>query len=117
MIKANLTGSGLAAQAAINLVGSVANNLTAAGSTQATALLVSADVNVVTTAASSTGVILPSTLSAGDFLEVVNYGANTITVYPPVGGKINNGTLNAGKTVTANSNAIFTCIDNLNFFS
>lgn len=116
-IKTSLTGSGIAPLAAISVVGVVANTLTATGTTQTTALALTADVNIVTTAAASTGVVLPSTLSAGDEIWVVNYGANSLAVYPPVGGKINNGTLNASISVSTNATVLLKCIDNLNFFS
>lgn len=115
-IAKKLIGLGLPWGTAAGVVGNVDNNLTAAGSTQATALLVSNDINVVTTTAASTGVILRSDLSAGDSQEVVNYGASTLTVYPPVGGKINNGSANAGVSVAANTSALYTSIDGLNFF-
>lgn len=115
-IKAKLTGSGTAPLAALNITGTVTTSLTSTGSTQATALLITDDINVVTTTASSTGVRLFEGLSAGDRQEVVNYGANALAVYPPVGGKINNGTLNASVSLAANKAGRFTCIDSLNFF-
>ena len=60
--------------------------LTAAGSTQGTALaLALAHINIITTAAASTGVILPTTPDNGDTMVVVNGGANALAVYPPVG--------------------------------
>jgi hypothetical protein len=117
-IKANLTGSGIAPLAAIGIAGgNISNSLTAAGTTQATALALTNlnDVHVITTAASSTGAVLPSSLSIGDQMVVVNGGANSITLYPPSGGKLNNGTANAGLAVAANKAAHVFCIDNLNF--
>lgn len=115
-IARKLIGLGLPWGTAVGVVGNVDNNLTATGTTQATALLVSNDINVLTTTAASTGVILRSDLSAGDTQEVVNYGAQTLTVYPPVGGKINNGSANAGVSVATNTSALYTSIDGLNFF-
>jgi hypothetical protein len=117
-IKANLTGSGIAPLAAIGIAGgNISNTLTAAGTNQATALVLTSlnDIHVITTAAASTGAILPSTLSIGDQMVVVNGGANSITLFPPVGGKLNNGTANAGLAVAANKAAHVFCIDNLNF--
>jgi len=114
-IKVKLLGSGNAPLSAQAIGGTVTTNLTATGSTQATALLVSDDFNVVTTTAASTGVVLPATLTAGDTIIVANYGANTLSVYPPVGGKINNGTLNAAVSITTLKNGEFVCIDGLNF--
>lgn len=117
-IKSKLTGVGTAPAQAQNITGTLVNSLTAAGSSQGTALaLGNDDYNIVTTTAASTGVILPATLSASDEMWVVNYGANTLSVYPPVGGKINNGSTNAAVSISANKNASFICIDGLNFIA
>lgn len=115
-IKQKLTGVGIAPAAALNITGTVANNVSAAGSTQATATALSLDdLQVVTTVAASQGVILPA-LSAGDEMVVANYdGSDALSVYPPVGGKINNGTLNAAVSITAGKSGTFACIDSLNF--
>lgn len=63
--------------------GSVAAGLTAAGTTRANALALTAATNVVGTAASGTGVILPSaaTVGVGGSVIVFNDGANAIKVY------------------------------------
>lgn len=111
MIKANLTGLGTASQLATVMAGTVTTNLTATGSSQATALLVSDDINVLTTTASSTGVILRANLSAGDSQMVVNYGLQTLSVYPPGTGKIQNGTASAAFSVATLKTAIFTSVD------
>jgi len=115
-IKAKVTGSGNSPLSTLTIVGEVSNSLTAAGTTQANALAIGNDINVITTTAASTGVVLPATLSAGDQITVVNYGASTLNVFPPVGGKINNGTTNAAVTLATLKNAQYTCIDGLNFF-
>jgi uncharacterized protein (AIM24 family) len=44
-------------------------------------------------------------------MTVTNHGANTLTVYPATGGKIANGSANAGFSVPANKSAFFQCID------
>ena len=88
----------------------MANNLTAAGTTQANALALSAVNNIVTTAAASTGVRLPST-GAGDGVIVANLGANALLVYPVVGGSIQGGATNAGFSVPTLKTAIFTARD------
>jgi len=90
-----LSTSGLSAVAALAIGGDTATGLTAAGSTQATALALPAANNFIATAAASTGVILPPG-NAGDFVFVYNGGASTVTVYPPVGGTINNLSANTG---------------------
>lgn len=90
-----LATSGLSATASLAINGTVATGLTAAGSTQATALALGATNNFVGTTAASTGVILPYG-NAGDIVFVYNGGASSLTVYPPVGGTINNLSANTG---------------------
>lgn len=77
-----LVSSGMHTVAATAILGPVATGLTAAGSSQANALALDNCVNVVATAAASTGVILPA-CEAGDVVEVYNQGANALAVYPP----------------------------------
>lgn len=122
--KRNAMGAGVPAGAANTLIGGVTDNFIATGTTQATAALLTFGSNtVVRTGASNTGVILaPGNGSgdgffAGDWTRVSNFVAgNAINVYPPVGGKIQNGTTNAAFSVGALKTAEFTCIDGLNFF-
>ena len=92
------------------LVGDVANGLTAAGSTQGTALKLASVNNVVTTAAASTGVQLPS-MGTGDAIVVANLGANALLVYPVTGGAIQTGAANAGFSVGAGKTAVFIARD------
>lgn len=117
MIKQRLTGSGFASLQTLSVGETVSNSLTAAGSTQANAVLLGDDINVFTTTGASTGCILPSTLvaSGGDKITVINYGANALSVYPPTGGKINNGTTNAAVSLAANKSGIFISIDGTNY--
>lgn len=98
---------GFAAQA---IVGDVGNNLTAAGSTQGTALKLASANNVVTTTAASTGVQLPA-MGTGDCVEVANLGANALLVYPVTGGTIQGGAANAGFSVPTLKTAMFTARD------
>jgi hypothetical protein len=111
---ANLMGTGSSGAAAQAAVGMPSVNLTATGNSQGTALALPSDFNVFTTVAASTGAILP-TSRTGDWLTVVNHGANTLSVYPPTGGKIANGSANAAFSVAANKTAQFQCIDSINF--
>ena len=105
--QAKLTGLGIAPAAAAQVCGSITTGITALGSTQLTATSIYDDVNVVSTAAASTGVILPSNRSAGDTVEVVNLGANALSVYPPSGGNIGTGSANAAFSVPVSKSAIF----------
>ena len=106
--QAKLMGSGLAAAAATQITsGDLTNSITAAGATQATATAIYSEVNIVTTAAAATGVLLPSNRAAGDQLEVANLGANALAVYPPVGSAIGTGATNAAFSVPVSKTCLF----------
>ena len=111
----SLVAAGISGLAAAAITGNAANNLTAAGTTQATALLLPSDVNRFTTVAASSGTILPP-MNAGDWTVIYNGGANALAVYPPVGGVINQGATNAAYSVTTtNRTAIVFCVDALTY--
>lgn len=105
-LASRLMGSGMAAQAAVNIVGDVSAPLTATGSGQSTALPLSNVVNYVTTTASSTGVQLFGQ-AISDQLEVYNAGANALSVYGLTGDTIQGGSANAAFSIAANKGAIF----------
>lgn len=100
----NIMGAGVAAAAAAaDTISSVATALTATGTTQATALSITADVNFVSTVGASSGVIVYNGV-IGDSTFIMNdAGANALTVYPPVGGKFNNLATNAGFSLPVNT--------------
>lgn len=107
-----MMGTGIPADTAraVNL-GQTASALTAAGSTQGTALALDAvsSIHLVTTAALNTGVRLPAASApsvAGDILYIRNDGANPLTVYPATGEFINALAVNTGKAVAVGSAAI-----------
>jgi hypothetical protein len=77
--------------------------LTATGNSQATALSLVSSFSVFGTVAASTGAIIGE--PRGIYF-VANNGANTLTLYPPVGGNINGGTLNAGISIPTGKSAI-----------
>ena len=82
--------------------------VTALGSSQATAYPVVKAFTAVSTAAASTGVILPDV--PGVEYVIKNAGANTINVYPPVGGTIDSvGVVNSPQTLATNTFASFIC--------
>lgn len=93
-----LVVSGLSAPQATAIQGTVANGLTALGTTQANALALPADVNYFTTVAASTGTVLPA-MNPGDSVNIYNKGAAALLVYPPVGAVINSLGANAGYSV------------------
>lgn len=77
----DITAGGTSAMSAQAINGRVATGLTAAGTIITDALDLNATINVVSTAASGTGVQLYSMI-VGDEMEVYNGGANTVKVYP-----------------------------------
>jgi hypothetical protein len=77
------------------------NAVSAAGTTQGTATALTVDYNVITTAAASSGVVLP-TATAGRRIVIVNKGANTLSIYPATGGTIDALAANAAIQVAAN---------------
>lgn len=103
----NIMGCGVPALQAQAIGGFATDGLTAAGSNQGTALAIGSDVNVITTTASSTGVILPANPAPGDEIIVANLGANALSVYPASGGAIQNGATNAAFSVGAAKTAKF----------
>lgn len=110
-IPSRLTGSGMAAQAAVNICGDVASTLTATGTTNANALRLSAVVNEVTTTAAGTGVLLPP-IEPGASVYVHNAGANALLVYPgTTGAQINALTATTGGfSVAAAGKALFVAV-------
>jgi hypothetical protein len=72
---------GLSAGTARAINGQVQSAVSAAGTTITDATDLTASINVVTTAAADSGVQLPS-CQIGDGVEILNLGANAVTVYP-----------------------------------
>lgn len=87
---------------------SFASGLTATGSTQGGALLLPALVNRVTTAAASTGVLLPVS-AAGLVVTVINRGANNLKIYGSGTDVINSIATATGTTQQPNSITVYTC--------
>jgi hypothetical protein len=80
------------------VVGGVQANMSAAGTTQGTATVLTCAFNEVITATSNQGVIMPSTVGAE--IVVWNTTAVSIKVYPPSGWSIDSGSTNAAVTLT-----------------
>lgn len=72
---------GLSAGQARAINGQVAASVVAAGTTITDATDLTASVSVIITAASGSGVQIPS-VEISDELEILNLGANTVKVYP-----------------------------------
>lgn len=82
-----------------NMIRSVAATVSAAGTSQATATALTADINNVTTVGSGTGVILPVPV-AGTKITVFSNGANNLLVYPNSGATIDANSANTAVTLT-----------------
>lgn len=110
-LKSEMVASGLFKGTAFAVNGSISTGLTAAGTTQATALPLTSAHNIVGTTAVGTGVILASNLGITDKVYVKNEGANALLVYPPSGGTINGGSANAAVSVAAAAGAWLLTVD------
>jgi len=82
-------------------------SLTAAGTNQATALEVTANINRFSTVAAGTGAKLNSAITLGLPQIIYNGGANPLTVYPATGGTINSLAANAGHTLAINTTCLY----------
>lgn len=82
------------------LAGAANSGITAAGTTQATAQALQGSVNVLTTVAANSGVSLPPFPSPTQQIMIVNAGAHTVKVYPPLAGQINALGTNAAFSLT-----------------
>ena len=89
-------------------VRNIATALTAAGTTQATALLLGAELNALGTVASSSGVRLPVGVP-GMRMIVFNGGANTLKVYPASGGTLNGAAADAEISIATLVNLVCYC--------
>lgn len=101
-----MMGGGTSFGQAQAMNGSVATAISAAGTTQGTATTLNAAVNVIGTAAASSGVILPS-CEVSDQVWVYNGGANTLTVYPDSSSQINAVAVNSGVSLATNTAMLF----------
>lgn len=93
---------GISAGGARGICGQINDSISAAGTTQGTATALTTSINVITTAAANSGVILPNP-RGGSELDILNIGANQCIVYPPTGAQINNLSANAGFTLAPNT--------------
>jgi hypothetical protein len=80
--------------------------VTPLGANQAAAAPLTGGVNHCNTTVASTGVILPTAASGPIVVRNTN-GTNALAVYPPVGGAVNAGTLNAASSLAVNTTAVF----------
>jgi hypothetical protein len=115
---ATLVGAGVPPSAAQATVGFNSIGVSGAGSSsQANSTLIQASNTFVSTNGSGGGVRLPTGASPGDSFFIYNGGANTLNIYPPVGGAINGGSVDATYTAATLTAVAGRCIsaDGLNF--
>jgi hypothetical protein len=97
----NIMAGGFSSGQARSINGTAFNlTITAAGTTQATATALTADINIITTATSGQGVQLYNGV-IGDEQTIYNGTLNAIYVYPPTGGNVNQLAANAGFTLAS----------------
>lgn len=99
-----ITSSGNITGAA--LVGSVGAGIAAAGTSQATATVLKAQDNAITSCALGAGVELPAAV-IGEQVRVLNRGSTACRIYPPSGGQIEAAGVNAATTLAAGADATF----------
>lgn len=106
---------GLYIQEAIATAGAFEVAVDLTGKAGQGARLLTASNTVINTTVATTGdsITLPPG-DQGDWVQIVNYSANAVKVYPPVGWKIHNASVNAAYTIAANKTAIFTQITDPN---
>ena len=106
-----LMAAGFAAMPARMLGQELEDTLSAAGTTQATATSIRASIAVFTTVAANSGGVLGLAYSQ-PITVVINAGANTLTVYPLLGEKLNNLAINAGVQIASGKSALFVPANN-----
>jgi hypothetical protein len=106
MLLTKLMAAGLGAGLSNAFCADTADNQTATGTNQATAFETSTAFVRFITVASGTGCLLDNG-ARGDSQYIINAGANTLLVYPHVGGTINQLSANAAFSIPAGSWAAF----------
>ena len=83
---------------------SITNAIT---STASSGVALTCAINIISVANSTTtyGVSLPALVLTGMECRVINNGGTIQTVYPPTGGTIDGGSVNAGVTIAAAANS------------
>jgi hypothetical protein len=93
------------------LLASAGAGLSAAGTVQANATVLTKELNQVTTVAAGTGVVLPQPAAAGMRVFVRNAQAvNALLVYPAANGTINLGAANASFSLALSTGNTFVCV-------
>lgn len=104
-----VTGGTFATPAVTGMTQDVGNALSGAGTTRADATALTKTVNNVTTAASGTGVVLP-TLTIGTIVYIFNAGASALQVYGAGSATIDGVAAATGVPLTNAKRAIFIAV-------
>jgi len=91
-------------------------SVSAAGTTQGTGTALTLDHNVISTAASGTGVVLP-TATAGRRIVVENKGANAVKIYPASGATVDALAANASITLPVDGVMFFNASSTTQWYS
>ena len=92
-------------------IASAGAGLSAAGTVQANATVLTKELNQVTTVAAGSGVVLPQPAAAGMRVFVRNAQAvNALLVYPAANGTINLGAANASFSLAVSTGNTFVCV-------
>jgi hypothetical protein len=110
----NLLGSGIAGGAAQSITGRASLAQAATGASQGAQIVVN-DIVEFTTSTTNYGPTLSASAASGDTYTIVNNSVNTIGVFPPTGGKINNGSANAANSQPTLTTSTYTSLGNGNY--
>ena len=88
-------------------------NLAFAGTTQTTAAPILRQISMISNNTATNGGILPVATAGQSFYVIPTLGTNSPLVYPPVGGSLNFGAVNAPLSIPVRSISKFVAIDNL----
>ena len=92
-------------------------SITATGSSsQANSYAIRASINLVTAGGANTGVRLGYE-NAGDEYRIFNNKGTDLLIYPPTGGTINGGSVNAAMTLADKKVAVIQAVDNNDFWA
>jgi hypothetical protein len=83
---------------------------------QAAGVKLNGDINILTITQAADASVLPAGLPKGTITYIVNLSASASVLFPPVGGAINGGTVDASVALTASKTTIAIAVDGLGNF-
>lgn len=102
----NLIGVGIPGEAATRL-GFTPSTKVGVGTAQTGAATITTNFTLTTTAGGATAFVLPAAIPGSGPILITNPSATTALVFPPSGGTINGGSLNASVSIAQNATRIF----------